>query len=199
MISRKSKKKPSNLHYRSARVSNDFNGKDRFFISSRCKWNLIKGVIFFSGLALIFGSLYLPFIDSPMEGDNKHEHSPMKVITGHLKQIKGAVGAAEHKVQEVIKKKVRGIVKHREGDDSVNLGRGVSGLPMSQTPALIGAKRGHVECDVDVDQLAYWNMQGERDNEFKSPFMGGEVDGVSVCLVIIFLSILSQTKYVHLM
>jgi hypothetical protein len=51
------------------------------------------------------------------------------------------------------------------------LARGVSGLPMDQTPALVGASRGHIECDVDVDQLVYWNdPQGERDNNFKSPF-----------------------------
>ncbi len=52
------------------------------------------------------------------------------------------------------------------------LGRGVSGLPMDQTPALLGAKRGHIECDVDVDELAYWNSpQGDRDLNFKSPFV----------------------------
>jgi hypothetical protein len=51
------------------------------------------------------------------------------------------------------------------------LARGVSGLPMSQTPALIGAQSGHVECDVDVDDIVYWNdPQGKRDREFVSPF-----------------------------
>ncbi len=51
------------------------------------------------------------------------------------------------------------------------MARGVSGLPMDQTPALIGAKRGHITCDADVDQLAYWNEpQGTQDIEFKSPF-----------------------------
>ena len=43
---------------------------------------------------------------------------------------------------------------------------------MSQTPALIGAKRGHITCDADVDQLAYWNEpQGQQDIEFQSPFI----------------------------
>ena len=51
------------------------------------------------------------------------------------------------------------------------LARGVSGLPLSQTPALVGGKRGHIDCDIDVDFLAYWNdPQGTRDQEFASPF-----------------------------
>ena len=58
------------------------------------------------------------------------------------------------------------------------LARGVSGLPLSQTPALVGGKRGHIECDVDVDFLAYWNdPQGTRDREFKSPFAAEMGDG----------------------
>lgn len=51
------------------------------------------------------------------------------------------------------------------------LARGVSGLPMEQTPALIGASRGKIKCDVNVDFMAYWNdPQGERDRNFVSPF-----------------------------
>lgn len=49
--------------------------------------------------------------------------------------------------------------------------RGVAGRPMPETPALIGAKRGHIQCDINVDSLAYWNSpQGTRDAEFRSPF-----------------------------
>lgn len=52
-----------------------------------------------------------------------------------------------------------------------SLARGVSGLPMSQTPALVGARPGHIQCDINVDDLAYWNdPQGTRDQNFKSPF-----------------------------
>jgi hypothetical protein len=49
-----------------------------------------------------------------------------------------------------------------------HLDRGFSGLPMSETPALIGAKRGKVKtCDVNVDSLAYWNdPQGDFDVNF---------------------------------
>ena len=51
------------------------------------------------------------------------------------------------------------------------LARGVAGLPISQTPALKGAKWGHIECDVDVDDIAYWNdPQGKQDQNFESPF-----------------------------
>ena len=56
-------------------------------------------------------------------------------------------------------------------NDGQKLARGHSGLPMYKTPALIGAKRGTVECDVDVNSMAYWNApQGKRDEEFVSPF-----------------------------
>ena len=51
------------------------------------------------------------------------------------------------------------------------LARGVSGLPMSQTPALDGAEWGHIGCDTYVDDMAYWNdPQGTRDQNFVSPF-----------------------------
>ena len=52
------------------------------------------------------------------------------------------------------------------------LGRGVAGRPMRDTPALLGASRGHVSCDVDVDvPTVYWNdPQGHRDYQFTTPF-----------------------------
>jgi GDP-fucose protein O-fucosyltransferase len=49
--------------------------------------------------------------------------------------------------------------------------RGVSGRPLAQTPALQNAQRAHIECDVPVDSLAYWNDPiGTRDMEQQSPF-----------------------------
>ena len=68
---------------------------------------------------------------------------------------------------------------HNDADEPRSpLARGVSGLPLSQTPALVGGKRGHIECDVDVDFLAYWNdPQGTRDREFVSPFAADKTDG----------------------
>ncbi len=52
------------------------------------------------------------------------------------------------------------------------LSRGLAGRPMSETPALLGAFKGHVTCDVNVDDsVVYWNEpQGHRDNAFKTPF-----------------------------
>jgi hypothetical protein len=42
---------------------------------------------------------------------------------------------------------------------------------MSETPALEGAHRAHIECEVNVDSLAYWNdPTGEKDRNFVSPF-----------------------------
>ena len=58
-----------------------------------------------------------------------------------------------------------------EGFTEKSIIRGVAGRPTSETPALVGAKRGHIDCDVNVDSLAYWNdPQGERDISFESPF-----------------------------
>lgn len=76
-----------------------------------------------------------------------------------------------------VEKEVRNTSENNEGGNSGNregqrpLARGVSGLPMAQTPALIGAQRGHIQCEVDVDFLAYWNEpQGTLDRSFLSPF-----------------------------
>lgn len=62
--------------------------------------------------------------------------------------------------------------KHYEPtEEELSLARGVSGLPFEETPALIGARRGHIKCDVNVDDLAYWNNpQGLRDDEFVTHF-----------------------------
>lgn len=61
--------------------------------------------------------------------------------------------------------------------NSLSLARGASGLPPSQTPALVGARHGHISCSDDVqdvdssmDYLAYWNDPGSMDLEFMSPF-----------------------------
>jgi hypothetical protein len=53
-----------------------------------------------------------------------------------------------------------------------NLARGIARRLTEQTPALIGAKRGHIQgCDINVDSLAYWNdPQGVRDVNFVSTF-----------------------------
>jgi len=61
--------------------------------------------------------------------------------------------------------------QYRPTPEELKLARGVSGLPFEKTPALIGAKRGHIQCNVDVNDLAYWNNpQGTRDQEFVTHF-----------------------------
>ena len=69
------------------------------------------------------------------------------------------------------------IMNDRRRPDSPRLDRGVSGLPSSMTPALIGARHGSISCPEDggdgrnMDELAYWNdPQGESDVSFVSPF-----------------------------
>ena len=56
-----------------------------------------------------------------------------------------------------------------------SLARGVSGLPMEKTPALVGAKHGTINCPSPgyphINDLAYWNEpQGGLDVDFVSPF-----------------------------
>ena len=60
---------------------------------------------------------------------------------------------------------------------SLHLDRGVSGLPLSKTPALVGARHGTIQCPEDdvtnhnINELAYWNdPQGNLDASFISPF-----------------------------
>jgi hypothetical protein len=49
--------------------------------------------------------------------------------------------------------------------------RGVSGLPLDQTKAVLGAKRAKITCDASVSDLAYWNEpQGDRDYMFETPY-----------------------------
>lgn len=62
-----------------------------------------------------------------------------------------------------------------------NLGRGVAGLPLQQTPALHGASKGTLICDSDetedsgLEKLVYWNQpQGLRDREFQTAFRASE-------------------------
>ena len=64
-----------------------------------------------------------------------------------------------------------GKAKGEEGGQPNNLARGVSGRPMADTPALISAQRGKIQCDTDVNSMAYWNEpQGDRDSTFTTPF-----------------------------
>lgn len=53
----------------------------------------------------------------------------------------------------------------------MSVARGVSGRELEDTPSVKGAKRGSIQCDINVDSMAYWNDPvGTTDLEFVSPF-----------------------------
>ena len=110
--------------------------------------------------------------------DSLHVKKPREPISHHEEQ---------HEFEDTERHNIRGgqVDKNEDGPkkranlaerqvvmkNRNKLARGVSGLPMAQTPALIGARPGHVDCDVDVDDIVYWNdPQGLRDVSFESPF-----------------------------
>mmetsp|Transcript_5995 Transcript_5995/g.7636 ORF Transcript_5995/g.7636 Transcript_5995/m.7636 type:complete len:605 (+) Transcript_5995:30-1844(+) len=174
----KSRKRPttnSNLHYRSARAvaPSSSDGKNKI-VSNRCKWNIIKLVIFVSGSALVLSSLYLPFI---VPHDGYSNSNAPKTLSQASHSVAAGIGSLENiihgKKREVVDIENQSDVNSNQIVSDNHLGRGISGLPMSETPALVGASRGHIDCEVDVDRLVYWNdPQGTRDVEFKSPFIG---------------------------
>eukprot|EP00574_Skeletonema_japonicum_P000644 CAMPEP_0201741772 /NCGR_PEP_ID=MMETSP0593-20130828/46982_1 /ASSEMBLY_ACC=CAM_ASM_000672 /TAXON_ID=267983 /ORGANISM="Skeletonema japonicum, Strain CCMP2506" /LENGTH=594 /DNA_ID=CAMNT_0048236111 /DNA_START=117 /DNA_END=1902 /DNA_ORIENTATION=+ len=100
--------------------------------------------------------------------------------------LEGLINTAENRWERLVNELNKDIVQHDSSDNvilqsntddrSMPLARGVAGLPMSQTPALIGAKHGSIQCDNEnYDDLAYWNdPQGERDVDFVSPFASSD-------------------------
>jgi hypothetical protein len=111
-------------------------------------------------------------------------HFPTQYEGNH--QLKDLINSAENRWERLVKglnKDIgqsddRRVNKHENNenvrsntDNHLPLSRGVSGLPLSQTPALIGAKHGTIQCDENFDELAYWNdPQGDLDVDFVSPF-----------------------------
>jgi len=60
---------------------------------------------------------------------------------------------------------------------SDTMSHAVDALKQYQTPALVGAKKGHITCDSNVNSLAYWNdPQGNRDYTFSSPYRNNQPD-----------------------
>lgn len=106
--------------------------------------------------------------------------------------LKGLINTAENRWERLVNELNKDVVQHDNNGESNNihdndhiivvqsntdhslpLARGVSGLPISQTPALVGAKHGSIQCDnnENYDDLAYWNdPQGDLDVDFVSPF-----------------------------
>lgn len=98
------------------------------------------------------------------EGDTPNNHATSDTRTDTKPRINWERGQKHGKQQPKREKQQQ----QRTSVQQDYLGRGVSGLPWEETPALVGAKRGHIQCDMNVDDLAYWNdPQGQRDINFK--------------------------------
>ncbi len=64
---------------------------------------------------------------------------------------------------------------HAAADDAMS--QAVDAYKRYQTPALLGAKKGRIICDANVDSLVYWNdPQGNRDYTFSSPYRNNQPD-----------------------
>jgi len=78
-----------------------------------------------------------------------------------------------HKPVEAVKGQSAGIVASKNKTEVKELfyPKRYSKLFFDQTPALVGAAKGSISCDINADSLVYWNdPQGQRDISFKSPF-----------------------------
>jgi hypothetical protein len=89
------------------------------------------------------------------KSDKEHnEKQPAPMAQG--KEIPPDSQRETAKSQQNEGKELKGAtIPQHNGDQS--LARGYSGLPMDKTPALIGAKRGTVECDVNVEYVSCAN------------------------------------------
>jgi hypothetical protein len=95
-----------------------------------------------------------------------------KLLGGHL-SLGGHFGVPEDEIRDRDPFELHmGDSDHDHPEEiEATLARGAAGLSMEKTPALVGAKPGRIECDVNVNDMAYWNSpQGHRDQEFQSPF-----------------------------
>lgn len=152
--------------YRSSRAVAPLNRRAKSSYPSRLPWTVIKSIIFVAGAGLIFFSAY------PMASLNQVSTTDPVSRKEEVEVVSESNAVALDNVQKSsIPQKVEEN-QHAIANDSKSLARGLSGLSLDQTPALVGASRGHIQCDVNVDNLAYWNdPQGERDRNFKSPFV----------------------------
>eukprot|EP00560_Eucampia_antarctica_P009332 CAMPEP_0197828014 /NCGR_PEP_ID=MMETSP1437-20131217/4668_1 /TAXON_ID=49252 ORGANISM="Eucampia antarctica, Strain CCMP1452" /NCGR_SAMPLE_ID=MMETSP1437 /ASSEMBLY_ACC=CAM_ASM_001096 /LENGTH=621 /DNA_ID=CAMNT_0043429079 /DNA_START=24 /DNA_END=1889 /DNA_ORIENTATION=+ len=107
-------------------------------------------------------------VDSNLVSEKIHDEE--KKMMG----LMNTFGEKVHKIEQEAEEYLG--IHHEEQDyiaDSSTDNVSVARLPMSQTPALIGANRASIQCDADVKSLAYWNdPQGTQDATFQSPFIG---------------------------
>lgn len=152
--------------YRSSRAVAPLNRRSKSNNQLLSQWNLIKAAIFIAGAGFFFFFVYplnsQNLTSIPSAGDISKE-------TMNLQQTD--TGVVSDLTKGVSEEAIPPVAIDASPIDKSPLARGLSGLPMEQTPALIGASRGLIECDVNVDSLAYWNdPQGDRDRNFQSPF-----------------------------
>lgn len=154
--------------YRSSRAVAPLNRRSKSNGQLLSQWNLIKATIFMTGAGFFFFFVY------PLNSQNQSLITTAETIskepTRQQKDTSDVVSVSDF-AKTVSKEAVPHMDLNVSPSDTSSLARGLSGLPMEQTPALIGASRGHIKCDVDVDTLVYWNdPQGDRDRNFQSPF-----------------------------
>eukprot|EP00970_Alexandrium_tamarense_P012476 scaffold2931_cov204-Alexandrium_tamarense.AAC.5 len=110
---------------------------------------------------------------------HKHNDGRGGVLEGNLAGHKTLLTWRYWKGQMQQKSDVQHNIVNVSDGSSLSLARGRSGLPMSQTPALVGAKHGTIQCPssdgsgniIYMNELAYWNdPQGDVDVNFVSPF-----------------------------
>jgi len=129
------------------------------------QWNFIKATILIAGTGFFFFFVY------PLNSQN--QKSTIKNDAISTDQIRQQIdtGVVSDPLKYVSTEVFPKVDSNMSPSEKSSLARGLSGLPMEQTPALIGASRGHINCDTNVDTLVYWNdPQGDHDRNFKSPF-----------------------------
>jgi hypothetical protein len=135
------------------------------------KWTRLKIILVGFGAMLLATTTILPII---FLEKNSSDPAHFKVpVSPHNLLAKPIELKTEYKTKGLpLLEKATKKNNPAHGTEENGLARGVVGLPMSQTPALVGARRAHIDCDVNVDDMAYWNdPQGNRDQEFVSPFL----------------------------
>ena len=129
---------------------------------SRLNWKVLKMMIFLIGAVVMVVFYQRLHIAEDLTTAGSASESGSSISSGN--------GGAQIVSNAKRSNAERNFKSERQGR---SLARGISGLPLSETPALVGGSRGHIQCEVDVDELVYWNdPQGTRDVNFQSPFTG---------------------------
>eukprot|EP00554_Chaetoceros_debilis_P012580 CAMPEP_0194115626 /NCGR_PEP_ID=MMETSP0150-20130528/24183_1 /TAXON_ID=122233 /ORGANISM="Chaetoceros debilis, Strain MM31A-1" /LENGTH=591 /DNA_ID=CAMNT_0038806157 /DNA_START=97 /DNA_END=1868 /DNA_ORIENTATION=- len=149
-----------NQHYRSARAVAPMKRSKGTY--SRLNWKVLKMMIFLIGAVVMVVFYQRLHIAEDLTTAGSASESGSSISSGN--------GGAQIVSNAKRSNAERNFKSERQGR---SLARGISGLPLSETPALVGGSRGHIQCEVDVDELVYWNdPQGTRDVNFQSPFTG---------------------------